>query len=76
MLRSPACLNHWCPATPVRVEGGGWIAYLTLDAAVIRLSDGRREDDNLARAQLKAGLKVEGSHRITYRLVTGPDDPD
>ena len=75
-LRSAAYLNHWCLATPVRVGLCGSIACFTVDAAVIRLTAGRRDDCNLARAELKAGLKVERSKGITFQLVTGPDDPD
>ena len=73
-LRAASYMNHWCPATPVRVDVGPWIAYFTVDAAAARIAEGRREDFILARGQLKAGQPLKRPNGITYQLVTGPDE--
>jgi hypothetical protein len=63
-------INRWTPSTPVRADFGGWIAYLSIDAATVRAASGTRESVIDARAQLRAGVTIEHRDRSTYRLVS------
>ena len=67
-------LNRWTPATPVRADFGGWIAYLSIDAAAVRASASRGEGVQDARCQLIAGVTVEHRDGSTFRLVSRPRD--
>ena len=69
-------LNRWTPSTPVRADFGGWVAYLSIDAATVRAASGTREDVIDARAQLLAGVTIEHPDRSTYQLVSRPDEHD
>jgi hypothetical protein len=69
-LSRKTILNRWTPSTPVRADFGGWIAYLSIDAATVRAASGTRESVIDARAQLLAGLTIEHRDRSTYQLVS------
>lgn len=72
-LRKPA-LNRWTPTTPVRADFGAWIAYLSIEAAVVRAAvrtDGHPIDP---RAQLIAGVRIEHRDGSSYQLVSRPDE--
>ena len=70
LLRKPI-LNRWTPCTPVRADFGGWIAYLSTDAAAVRAADTRGGIID-ARAKLVAGLMIEHRDGSTYQLVSRP----
>ena len=70
LLRKPT-LNRWTRSTPVRADFGGWIAYLSIDAAAVRAA-GTREGVIDARAQLVAGVRIEHRDRSAYQLVSRP----
>ena len=72
LLRKPI-LNRWTPCTPVRADFGGWIAYLSTDAAAVRAA-GTREGVIDTRAQLVAGVVIEHRDGSTYRLVSRPGE--
>jgi hypothetical protein len=63
-------LNRWTPSTPVRADFGGWIAYLSIDAVMVRAAMATRDGAIAARAQLIAGATIEQHHGGTYRLVS------
>ncbi len=67
-------LNRWSPSTPVRADFGGWIAYLSIDAAMVRAATATRDGAMATRAQLIAGATIEQRDGGTYRLVTQPSD--
>ena len=67
-------LNRWTPATPVRADFGGWIAYLSIDAAAVRASAGPGEGVIHARSQLMAGGIIEHRDGSTYQLVPRPGE--
>lgn len=67
-------LNRWTPATPVRADFGGWIAYLSIDAAAVRAAADSGEGVINARAQLKAGVTIEHRDGSTYKLVPRPGE--
>jgi hypothetical protein len=75
-LSRKTILNRWTPSTPVRADFGGWIAYLSIDAAIARAASGQRDGVIDARAQLLAGVTIERHDRSTYQLVSRPDDRD
>jgi hypothetical protein len=70
LLRKPI-LNRWTPSTPVRADFGGWVAYLSTDAAAVRAAE-TREGVIDARAQLVAGVMIEHRDGSTYQLVSRP----
>lgn len=72
LLRRPA-LNRWTPATPVRVDSGAWIAYLSIDHAAVRAAVGIGRGVTNARVQLVAGVTIEHRDGSTYQLVSRPD---
>ena len=65
-------LNRWTPATPVRADFGGWIAYLSIDAAAVRAGAGPGEKVIHARSLLMAGVVIEHRDGSTYQLVSRP----
>ena len=67
-------LNRWTPATPVRADFGGWIAYLSIDAAAVRACATPGEGVTNARSQLTAGVMIEHRDGSTYQLVSRPGE--
>jgi hypothetical protein len=63
-------LNRWTPSTPVRADFGGWIACLSIDAAMVRAAVATREGVIQARAQLIAGSTIDQRDGGTCRLVS------
>jgi hypothetical protein len=63
-------LNRWTPSTPVRADFGGWIAYLSIDTAMVRAAVATRDGVIQARAQLIAGATIEQRDGGTYRIVS------
>ncbi len=70
-LLTKPILNRWTPCTPVRTDFGGWIAYLSTDAAAFRAAE-TREAVIDARAQLAAGMMIEHRDGSTYQVVPRP----
>jgi len=66
-------LNRWTPTTPVCVDSGGWIAYLSIDHAAVRAAVGTGGGVANARAQLVAGVAIEHNDGSSYQLVLRPD---
>ena len=67
-------LNRWTPATPVRADFGGWVAYLSIDAAAVRAAAGPGEGVTNARTQLMAGVMIEHRDGSNYQLVSRPGE--
>jgi len=72
LLKKPV-LNRWTPATPVRVDSGAWIAYLSIDHAAVRGAVGIGGGVANARARLVAGVTIEHHDGSSYQFVLHPD---
>jgi hypothetical protein len=66
-------LNRWTPTTPVRVDYGRWVAYLSIDHAAVRAAVGTGGSVANARAQLVAGVTIEHHDGSSYQVVLRPD---
>ena len=67
-------LNRWTPATPVRADFGRWVAYLSIDAAAVRVAAETRGGVTDVHAQLIAGAPIEHRDGSIYQLVARPGD--
>ncbi len=67
-------LNRWTPTTPVRADHGWWVAYLSIDAAVVRAAAELRGGITDVHARLMTGAPIEQRGGSTYRLVARPGE--